>query len=183
MTHSQHQGHTEIKFFNPFVVCESCGVPVQSFHDGDECGCRECYWHNPCGHNSDPVTLCPSWNPRQGCRCVPEHGVADHDPSPLDPVKSYLSSIRKTFVPDENDHPRVPRHSVPAFARSTLQPFHGDTSPALEEVRAVLARAEASRRAFDQEPSLARDQHATTIKIHLKEVIILLSWWGKGDSR
>lgn len=49
------------QFANPYLACEECGARV-THRPGN---------HNqPCGHRASFESVCPSWGPVDGCRCV-----------------------------------------------------------------------------------------------------------------
>lgn len=62
--------HVLIGFDNPFFICEICRNPVKYWHDSNRCGCDDTGYHfHPCGHIADLISICPSWNPVEGCTC------------------------------------------------------------------------------------------------------------------
>jgi hypothetical protein len=66
--------HTAIEFASPYLVCTSCRRPVTAWHDNDACGCDETWWNQPCGcGTAGVVSVCPSWNPVDGCTCTEPH--------------------------------------------------------------------------------------------------------------
>lgn len=79
--------HTFITFADPYLVCQQCGFWVTSWHNPDECGCDIIVTFNlPCGHNAGITTVCPSWGPVDGCRCIEFLGAKDHAEPPSDTV-------------------------------------------------------------------------------------------------
>ncbi len=61
--------HTLIGFANPFLRCKVCNKRTTYHHDSVRCGCRKNYYVHPCKHASEAVSICPSWNPVDGCTC------------------------------------------------------------------------------------------------------------------
>ncbi|MFM9703636.1 hypothetical protein [Streptomyces galilaeus] len=80
MTHTRV--HTYITFANPHLVCEQCRQPATRWHDRHKCGCDTRSWIDPCGHNAEAVSVCPSWSPLDGCLCQEFLGRVDHAPAP-----------------------------------------------------------------------------------------------------
>lgn len=75
--------HTYITFADPFLDCLKCGQPVDKWHNPDRCGCDDATMNEPCGHESGITSVCPSWSPVDGCRCIEHFGFRDHrDPIP-----------------------------------------------------------------------------------------------------
>jgi hypothetical protein len=74
--------HTYITFANPYLVCDTCGRPVARFHNHERCGCgmpeADRYECRHLGERS----LCPSWNPVDGCTCLASLGHVPHGPAP-----------------------------------------------------------------------------------------------------
>ncbi|MFD1832431.1 hypothetical protein ACFSJS_22690 [Streptomyces desertarenae] len=80
MTHTRV--HTYITFANPYLVCSACGQPVPRWHDDTKCGCAAGWWNDPCGHRADFDSVCPSWDPVDGCQCAEKLGHVPHPPAP-----------------------------------------------------------------------------------------------------
>lgn len=76
MTHTRT--HVYVTFANPFLVCNLCRKPVQRWHTNDKCGCEQECWIEPCSHNAEAVSVCPSWSPVDGCLCQEVLGKVDH---------------------------------------------------------------------------------------------------------
>lgn len=51
-------------FADPYKVCLKCGQWIDGAEDGP--GPLILI---PCGHQSDYLSVCPSWSPVDGCRC------------------------------------------------------------------------------------------------------------------
>ncbi|KPC59607.1 hypothetical protein ADL27_63255, partial [Streptomyces sp. NRRL F-6602] len=56
--------------------------PVPRWHNNDKCGCTASCWLDPCGHTAEAVSVCPSWDPVDGCTCRAVLGSVDHGPAP-----------------------------------------------------------------------------------------------------
>ncbi|MER7908262.1 hypothetical protein [Streptomyces sp. NPDC096068] len=76
--------HVTTTFANPYLVCAVCREQAKGFHDGDEaaCGCGAGDWLVPCGHTAEAVSVCPSWDPVDGCQCQEFLGRVDHPAPP-----------------------------------------------------------------------------------------------------
>lgn len=57
-------------FINPFLLCSTCGKPVQ-WHTGD------LVTNYPCGHKGQ-YSACLTWSPAAGCICKERWGVINH---------------------------------------------------------------------------------------------------------
>lgn len=73
--------HRYITFANPHLRCDQCGKRVPRHHDDDCCGCAGGFWNEPCGHEGGVTSACPSWSPVDGCRCLEQLGVVEHEPA------------------------------------------------------------------------------------------------------
>lgn len=64
--------HVYVGFANPYLVCSECGGKVPYWHNPERCGseCNETYFNHPCGHKAEAVSVCYSWSPVDGCRCI-----------------------------------------------------------------------------------------------------------------
>ena len=80
MTHTRV--HVYVSFANPYLVSDLCRQPVPRWHNKDTCGCTEECWVDPCSHNAEAVSVCPSWNPVDGCTCLEVLGSVSHGPAP-----------------------------------------------------------------------------------------------------
>lgn len=69
MTTTHTRTHVYVEFANPYLGCDECGYQVRRWHDDSACGCDAGAWNEPCGHNVDVTSVCPSWSPVDGCRC------------------------------------------------------------------------------------------------------------------
>lgn len=65
--------HTRIWFANPWLACDCCRRQVTGWHDRDRCGCEQPTQNLPCGHDAGATSLCWSWSPIDGCRCILDH--------------------------------------------------------------------------------------------------------------
>jgi hypothetical protein len=74
--------HVYVTFANPHLVCDQCGQPVPRWHTDDKCGCDAGWWNDPCGHRAEAVSVCPSWDPVDGCQCAEHLGHVPHPPAP-----------------------------------------------------------------------------------------------------
>jgi hypothetical protein len=83
LTHTRTRVHTKIAFANPFLVCGLCRQPVSSWHNNDKCGCGAGCWVSPCGHTAEAISVCPSWDPVDGCQCQQVLGKVDHAAAPV----------------------------------------------------------------------------------------------------
>ncbi len=60
---------TEGDFSNPFLVCIECSARVRYIDtEGNQ----------PCGHRADTASVCETWTPVDGCRCVALTGFRIH---------------------------------------------------------------------------------------------------------
>jgi hypothetical protein len=67
--------HVFVTTADPYLLCAQCREWATGYHDGARCGCDEPGWQNqPCGHQAEMVTACPSWGPVDGCRCITHGG-------------------------------------------------------------------------------------------------------------
>ena len=90
MTATHTRTHVYVKFANPFLVCDTCRDPVWGFHDPTKCGetpegwffGRD--WNMPCEHRAGVTSVCPSWGPVDGCRCLAHLGYVPHKPLPVE---------------------------------------------------------------------------------------------------
>jgi hypothetical protein len=73
--------HVYVEFANPFLVCDLCRQPAPRWHNNDKCGCDASCWLDPCQHNAEAVSVCPSWSPVHGCCCKEFLGKVDHAPA------------------------------------------------------------------------------------------------------
>lgn len=74
MTVTHTRTHVLIGFANPYFICEECRQPVKYHHDAERCWCDDFDYHlHPCRHKADIVSICPSWNPVEGCTCEEKH--------------------------------------------------------------------------------------------------------------
>lgn len=82
MTHTRV--HTYVSFANPFLVCSDsdCRQPVPRWHNHHKCGCDTHSWNDPCRHTAEAVSVCPSWDPVDGCQCQEVLGSVNHAPAP-----------------------------------------------------------------------------------------------------
>ncbi|MEV8548356.1 hypothetical protein AB0L04_00675 [Streptomyces glaucescens] len=76
--------HTYVTFANPFLVCDLCRQPAPRWHNHDKCGCDAGCWLVPCGHTAEAVSVCPSWDPVDGCQCETHLGSVSHGPAPAE---------------------------------------------------------------------------------------------------
>jgi hypothetical protein len=73
--------HTYVTFADPYLRCDQCGQPVPKWHNADLCGCDSGWWNEPCGHEGGVSSICPSWSPVDGCRCLKQLGAVEHFPA------------------------------------------------------------------------------------------------------
>ena len=73
--------HVHVEFANPYLTCDTCGERATGFHDSERCGCDEGSWNEPCGHRVSITSVCPSWNPVDGCTCQADLGLVSHEPA------------------------------------------------------------------------------------------------------
>jgi hypothetical protein len=75
--------HTHVieEFANPFLRCDTCGEWVLGWvrHEGQVPECQHLGQLYPCGHVG-ATSVCPSWSPVDGCRCLEHLGSVDHPP-------------------------------------------------------------------------------------------------------
>jgi hypothetical protein len=57
-------------FADPFLACAACGRRVTDRMPGSR--------NAPCGCHASFESVCPSWGPVDGCRCVEQLGTRDH---------------------------------------------------------------------------------------------------------
>lgn len=77
-TRTHTRVHTTVRFANPYLVCGQCGHPTPSWHDPSACGCTGAIANQPCGHAAGVLSLCLSWSPVDGCRCLQQLGSIRH---------------------------------------------------------------------------------------------------------
>jgi hypothetical protein len=82
MISTRTRTHVFVSFANPFLVCNLCSKPVLRWHNNDKCGCAAECWIDPCSHNAEAVSVCPSWSPVDGCTCQEVLSSVDHPPAP-----------------------------------------------------------------------------------------------------
>lgn len=73
--------HTIIEFANPFMRCEVCHNKVTGYIDPLQ-QVQACTHRGeliPCRHNTGVNSVCPSWSPVDGCRCVQFFGKLYHE--------------------------------------------------------------------------------------------------------
>lgn len=74
--------HVSSAFANPYLACDQCRARVTEWHVPHRCGCDESGWQNrPCGHQASVTSVCPSWGPVDGCRCMDHLGHVPHGPA------------------------------------------------------------------------------------------------------
>lgn len=78
ITRTRTRTHVFVAFANPHLVCDLCHKPAPRWHNNTECGCTEESWLDPCSHNTEAVSVCPSWSPVDGCQCQEHLGRVDH---------------------------------------------------------------------------------------------------------
>lgn len=61
--------HVLIGFANPYFKCDTCKGPVKYWHNPDRCGCEDQSYNYPCEHALGITSICPDWNPVDGCMC------------------------------------------------------------------------------------------------------------------
>lgn len=62
--------HTFIGFANPYFRCDECKGKVRYWHNPERCGCdEEGFYNHPCEHKAGITSICPTWNPVEGCIC------------------------------------------------------------------------------------------------------------------
>lgn len=82
MVSTHTRTHVHVSFANPYLVCDQCGEFVPRWHNPAACGCDGTGWRNePCGHQAEASSCCPSWGPVDGCLCQQMFGAVAH-PSP-----------------------------------------------------------------------------------------------------
>jgi hypothetical protein len=86
--------HVYVGFANPFLVCDRCRQPVQRWHNNDKCGCTAGCWLGPCGHTAEAVSVCPSWDPVDGCLCQEFLGKVDHGLSTAAGASAQASAVQ-----------------------------------------------------------------------------------------
>lgn len=59
-------------FANPFIACAECGRRVTNTRH------NPAQANLPCGHQAEADTVCPSWGPVDGCRCLDSLGHVPH---------------------------------------------------------------------------------------------------------
>jgi hypothetical protein len=64
--------HVLVGFANPFFRCNECKQPVPYWHNPERCDqdCNYEFFNAPCGHQSDIYSICPTWDPVEGCTCT-----------------------------------------------------------------------------------------------------------------
>lgn len=63
--------HVLVGFANPFLVCSECKAKVPYWHNPDRCGCdEEDFYNSPCKHVAEVISICPTWDPVEGCSCT-----------------------------------------------------------------------------------------------------------------
>lgn len=83
MTGTHTRTHVFVDLANPYLTCDTCGKWVTGWHDPQQCGCDDTGWLNtPCGHQAGITTVCPSWDPVDGCVCASGGGLASHGQPP-----------------------------------------------------------------------------------------------------
>jgi Zn finger protein HypA/HybF involved in hydrogenase expression len=61
--------HVLIGFANPYFKCDECKQPVPYWHNPNRCDCEGKTFNSPCGHEADITSVCPTWDPVEGCGC------------------------------------------------------------------------------------------------------------------
>lgn len=84
MTTTHTRTHVYVTFANPYLICDLCRAWVTRWHNNDKCVCPEECWLEPCSHNAEAVSACPSWSPVDGCQCQQHLGRVDHGEPPAD---------------------------------------------------------------------------------------------------
>lgn len=74
--------HTSITFANPYLICSTCRGWVTGWHNPEECACDGQAYNLPCSHAAGVQSVCPSWSPVDGCRCIAHLGSKDHPEPP-----------------------------------------------------------------------------------------------------
>lgn len=74
--------HVYVTLANPYLVCDLCRWSVPRWHNNTKCGCDETFWNDPCGHTAGITSVCPSWDPVDGCQCKEVLGSVEHPPAP-----------------------------------------------------------------------------------------------------
>ena len=68
--------HTVVRYADPFLICEECGLRAEGYVHSP--GHEEDFENWPCRHRAPIKSLCPSWSPVDGCRCAEVFGRVDH---------------------------------------------------------------------------------------------------------
>ncbi len=96
ITRTYTRTHVEVTFANPYLTCDQCKAWVTSWHDPDRCGCDESGWELlPCGHRAGCTSVCPSWDPVDGCCCLAQIGEVGHG-EPLALARAVLGEKEDT---------------------------------------------------------------------------------------
>jgi hypothetical protein len=61
--------HILVGFSNKSTVCAVCKQRVVYWHDPKRCGCEDPVFNFPCEHAADTFSMCPTWDPVDGCTC------------------------------------------------------------------------------------------------------------------
>lgn len=70
--------HVYVEFANPYLECDRCHHRAVAWHDPQRCDCGDTAWNQPCGHTVGVSSVCPSWSPVDGCRCLAHLGYVPH---------------------------------------------------------------------------------------------------------
>ncbi len=61
--------HIVVGYANPFFICNTCKDKVLYWHDPIRCKCGDKVFNHPCYHMTGVKSLCPTWEPVDGCHC------------------------------------------------------------------------------------------------------------------
>ena len=61
--------HVVVGFDNPYLVCAKCKARAIYWHDPVRCKCEDNIFNHPCYCEAGTISLCPTWQPIEGCCC------------------------------------------------------------------------------------------------------------------
>lgn len=59
---------TVVRYADPYLICTGCGERAEGYVHAP--GHEEHFENWPCRHRAVIHSLCPSWSPVDGCRCI-----------------------------------------------------------------------------------------------------------------